>query len=62
VSIAEVPDTIVCVECSGTANRMSYPPPDEGLLPGDVVVYACEDCDHRLDVVYEDAPGYDEID
>ena len=44
MSPSEVPDTITCVECGGTANRMSYPPPDEGFLPGDVIVYACEDC------------------
>ena len=57
----EVPDTIVCVECGGVAHRVSYPPPDVGFLPGDVVVFACEDCNHRLDVVYEDSPECDDL-
>lgn len=59
MSLSEVPDTITCVECGGRANRMSYPPPDEGFLPGDVIVYACEDCNHRMDMVWEGAPADD---
>ena len=55
----DVPDTITCVECGGAANRMSYPPPDEGFEPGDIIAYACGECDHRLDVVMDgdDGPG-----
>lgn len=50
----EVPDTITCVECGGECHRMSHPPPEVGFSPGDVVVYACADCDHRLDVLVEE--------
>lgn len=50
---SQVPDSITCVECNGKANRMSYTPPDEGFQHGDVIVYACEDCNHRLDMVWE---------
>ncbi|MCB2223830.1 MAG: hypothetical protein KQH83_06600 [Actinobacteria bacterium] len=53
MNTSEVPDTITCVECGGTAHRVSYPPPDEGFLPGDIVVFACEDCNHRMDLVWE---------
>ncbi|HLE38934.1 MAG TPA: hypothetical protein VJA44_04700 [Acidimicrobiia bacterium] len=47
-------DTITCTECSGTAHRVGYPPPDEDFTAGDVVAYLCEDCGHRMDVVVED--------
>jgi len=50
----EVPTTIVCVECGGVANLVSFAP-HEGWEPGDVVTFACEDCDHRLDVVYDES-------
>jgi hypothetical protein len=56
---AEVPDTITCVECGGTAHRMSHAPPDEGFQPGDVIAYACEDCNHRMDLVWEGPVGDD---
>ncbi len=49
----EVATTITCVECRGTAHLVSYPPPDEGFTPGDVIVYVCEDCFHRVDLVFE---------
>jgi hypothetical protein len=50
----EVPETITCVECGGIAGRITPLPPDEGLLPGDVVAYVCADCGQRLDIVLED--------
>jgi hypothetical protein len=49
----DVPSRIDCVECGGVAHLQSYPPP-EGFAAGDVITFACEDCDHRLDVVFED--------
>jgi hypothetical protein len=51
---SQVPDTITCVECGGVAHLVSYPPPDEGFVPGDVVAFVCEDCDGRFDLVYEE--------
>jgi len=47
------PDTVTCMECDGTAHRSSFEP-HEGFEPGDVVAYACEDCNHRLDVILTD--------
>ena len=49
----ETPERIVCVECGGTAHRSSYTP-HEGFEPGDVIAYACEDCDHRHDIILDD--------
>jgi len=52
------PDTVTCMECGGTAHRSSYPPP-EGFEIGDIVAYACEDCDHRLDMVLDEVQPTD---
>ena len=53
-----MPDTITCVECGAAAGRLSHLPPDQDLLPGDVVVYVCPDCGQRFDIVLdEDAEG-----
>ena len=49
----DVPAAITCVECGGVAHRVSFEP-HEGWEPGEVVTFACEDCDHRLDVVLDD--------
>jgi hypothetical protein len=50
----DVPETIVCVDCGGTAHRISYPRPDEPWQPGDVVAYRCADCLDRWDLVVPD--------
>ncbi len=47
------PDSVICMECGGIAHRSSFTP-HEGFEPGDIVAYACEDCDHRLDLVLDD--------
>jgi hypothetical protein len=49
----EVTESIVCVDCGGTAYRLSYPP-HEGWQPGDVVAYRCGDCLDRWDLVLEE--------
>lgn len=49
----DVPTEITCIECSGTANLMSFPP-DAGFEPGDTVAYVCEDCGNRSDIVLDD--------
>lgn len=48
------PDTIVCVDCGGTAHRIGYLPPDEPLEPGMPVAYRCADCMERFDVIWEE--------
>lgn len=49
-------ETIVCVECGGTARLMTVLPEDETLEPGSLVVYHCPDCLARFDLVWEDPP------
>jgi hypothetical protein len=52
--------TIVCVECGGPA-RLATPIADDDVLePGEVVVYRCDDCFGRFDVVIEEADLDDE--
>lgn len=52
--LMDVPESITCVECSGTAHRMGHPPPDVGFSPGDAVTFVCVDCGNRHDIVVED--------
>jgi hypothetical protein len=55
--------TITCVDCLGTAHLLSYEPPDEGWVPGDVVAYRCPDCGERFDLVLdEEETGNDNTD
>lgn len=46
----EVPETIVCVDCSQTAYRLTLPP-EEGWEIGDYVAYRCSGCNDRWDLV-----------
>jgi len=46
-------ETMTCPECGGTAHLLT-PEPEDRFEPGDVLVYRCEDCGARWDVVYED--------
>ncbi|HZM30557.1 MAG TPA: hypothetical protein VFB77_08720 [Acidimicrobiales bacterium] len=52
----EVDQVITCIDCGGRAHMISYPPED-GWEPGDVVVYRCEDCLDRWDLVVPDEDG-----
>jgi hypothetical protein len=46
--------TIVCVECGGAA-RLAVPiEPDDGIAVGDVVMYRCDECYGRFDVVVDE--------
>lgn len=47
------PATITCVECGGTAHLISYLPEDEPLPDGYPIAYACTDCNHRHDLIWE---------
>jgi DNA-directed RNA polymerase subunit RPC12/RpoP len=44
---------IICVECGGRAHLITPIPSEDELEPGDVLVYRCEECADRWDVVYE---------
>ena len=49
-----VATTIVCVECGGTARLATPLSDDDDLQAGEVLVYRCDDCYGRFDVVVED--------
>jgi hypothetical protein len=49
----EVDEIITCVDCGGRAQLLTEPP-EWGLRPGDLLVYRCEDCLDRWDVVIPD--------
>jgi hypothetical protein len=47
--------TIVCVECGGAARLVTVvDDPEMPLELGDVVVYRCDDCWGRFDVVVDE--------
>ncbi|MFV1962885.1 MAG: hypothetical protein ACC658_13770 [Acidimicrobiia bacterium] len=48
------PESIVCVECGGTAHLISFLPEDEPPEPGTAFAYRCSDCMDRFDVVWEE--------
>lgn len=52
---ADVPETLVCHECGGTAHLLVSLAPDDVLWPGQSLPYRCADCLDRLDVVVGDA-------
>ena len=54
-----VPLTITCIECGGLAARLPDDP-ELGWDVDDVVVYACRDCNHRMDIVVEEDDLTDE--
>jgi hypothetical protein len=56
----EVDEIITCVDCGGRAHLLTEPP-EWGWQPGDLLVYRCEDCLDRWDVVIpdDDAPEDD---
>jgi predicted nucleic acid-binding Zn ribbon protein len=56
-----IPATITCVECGGTARRQ-LAEPEMGWEEGDVVTYACPDCNHRMDIVLEVDDVEDDVD
>ena len=49
---AEPPtESIICVDCGGTAHLLTQPPEDNLWLVGDVVAYRCSECLDRWDLV-----------
>lgn len=50
----EVPETILCIDCLGTCQRLTHRPDDDPFVSGDVVAYRCPDCLDRWDIVLED--------
>ncbi len=50
----ELAEIITCPDCGGRAHLVQPPAPDEVLEAGDVLVYRCEDCLDRWDVVMDE--------
>jgi hypothetical protein len=49
-----VSTAIVCVECGGTARLATPIADDDPFEVGDVVVYRCDECYGRFDVVLDE--------
>jgi hypothetical protein len=49
----DVDEIITCVDCGGRAHLLTEPL-EWGWQPGDLLVYRCEDCLDRWDVVLPD--------
>jgi predicted RNA-binding Zn-ribbon protein involved in translation (DUF1610 family) len=53
-SSAEWSETIDCIDCGGRCHLLTTWPADDPPQPGDVLVYRCEDCLDRWDIVIPD--------
>ena len=45
---------ITCIDCGGRAHLISRLDDEDPVQPGDVLVYRCEDCMDRWDLVVPD--------
>ena len=54
------PEAVIdCIDCGGRCHLLSYPPEDGVWSPGDRLVYRCEDCLDRWDLL---VPGGEDDD
>ena len=44
-------EIITCIDCGGRCHLVSTWPEDDPPIPGDIMVYRCEDCMDRWDLV-----------
>jgi hypothetical protein len=51
---APAPERIDCIDCGGVAHRLTQPDDTGRFWPGDLVVYRCEDCLDRWDLIVPD--------
>jgi hypothetical protein len=56
----ELDELIDCIDCGGRCHLLVTWAPDNPPYPGDVVVYRCEDCLDRWDIVVPGADADDE--
>jgi hypothetical protein len=49
-----VPERIDCIDCGGVAHLLTRPDDTGRFWPGDLVVYRCEDCMDRWDLIVPD--------
>jgi DNA-directed RNA polymerase subunit RPC12/RpoP len=53
VAAVDPDQVITCIDCGGRAHLLSKPD-DYGWAPGQQLVYRCEDCLDRWDLIHED--------
>jgi hypothetical protein len=47
------PDELIdCIDCGGRCHLLTTWPADDPPEPGDILVYRCEECADRWDVVF----------
>ena len=56
-----VPARITCVDCGSTAHLITRPDDTGRFWPGDLVVYRCEDCLDRWDLIVPGGEDDDDI-
>ena len=49
-----VTQRITCIDCGGIAHLLTRPDDTGRFWPGDLVVYRCEDCMDRWDLIVPD--------
>ena len=49
-----VTERITCIDCGGVSHLLSRPDDTGRFWPGDLVVYRCEDCMDRWDLIVPD--------
>lgn len=50
----DIPRAITCIDCGERAFLITHLPEDD-FYPGEILVYRCEACLDRWDVIYEPA-------
>lgn len=53
-----MPDRVIhCIDCGGDCHLLTHPNEDGEFEPGDRLVYRCEDCLDRWDLLVPDEDG-----
>ncbi|CAN5164429.1 hypothetical protein BH18ACT5_BH18ACT5_04580 [soil metagenome] len=48
-----LPEKIPCTDCDGTLHLLTTIDNEVPLLPGETLVYRCDSCMERFDIVWE---------
>jgi len=55
--VVEPEQLIDCIDCGGRCHLLTHPPEDGRWYAGEIVVYRCEDCLDRWDLILPDENG-----
>lgn len=47
-------EKIPCTDCDGTLHLLTVVDDEVPLVPGEILVYRCDSCMERFDIVWED--------